>query len=123
MGGGGVTWARSCFRRGEAEARITRLPRRLFRAGRLRGRGARRTGLAGAPAGLGECAAVSYDGGGSVGARAYLLSAILERVHTSSIGIQWTVEQERINDCPEECQDTVPCCHLCETQREARYDF
>jgi hypothetical protein len=77
-GRGGITWARSCFRRGEADARITLLPRRLFRAGRLRGRGARGMGLAGAPAGFGECAAVSYDGGGSVGAGAYLLSAILE---------------------------------------------
>jgi len=57
---------------------MTLFPRMLFRAGRLSGRGARAVGLAGAPARLGDCAAVSYDGGGSVGARAYLLSAILE---------------------------------------------
>ena len=102
-GGEERTWARSCLRRGEADARITRLPRRLFRAGRLRGRGARSTGLAGAPAWFGECAAVSYDGGGSVGARAYLLSAILEESASHHrLWIQWTVAEERINDCPKE---------------------
>lgn len=54
-----VTWARSCFRLGEAEARITLLPRMAFRAGRFRGRGARAVGLAGAPARFGDWAAVS----------------------------------------------------------------
>ena len=75
-----VTWASNCFRRGEAEAKITLFPRIAFSAGRSSGRGARAIGgLTGGTARLGDWAAVSYDGGGSVGARAYLVSAIFEQ--------------------------------------------
>lgn len=61
--------ARSCLRRGEADARITRRPRSAFNAGIFRGRGARgRGGPLGEVAVAGEgCDANSYDGGGSVG--------------------------------------------------------
>jgi hypothetical protein len=37
----GLTCARSCLLLGEAEARMTRLPRIMFRAGRSRGKGGR----------------------------------------------------------------------------------
>lgn len=62
----GLTWARSCFRRGEAEARITRLPRSMFSAGRSRGRGSRGRGGAWLLCCRG-CEASLYEGGGSRG--------------------------------------------------------
>lgn len=37
----GLTCARSCLRRGEADARMTRFPRIMLSAGRFNGRGAR----------------------------------------------------------------------------------
>ncbi len=47
--------ASSCFRRGEAEARMTLLLRRAVRMGRSRGRGARRGGgLVGVGVGIGR---------------------------------------------------------------------
>jgi len=61
-------WARSCFRRGDADANITRFPRRALSTGKSRGSGARSRGFPGVERlGLGAdgCAAASYDGGGS----------------------------------------------------------
>lgn len=65
------TCARSCFRRGEADARITRLPRIACKAGSSRGNRARAIccrGGAGAPAATGVCSASAlYAGGASEG--------------------------------------------------------
>lgn len=57
--------------------------------------------LPGAPARFGEWAAVSYDGGGSVGARAYLVSAILgESTSHHNFGLNERWRKERVNECP-----------------------
>lgn len=50
--GAAHTCARSCLRRGEADASTTLLPRTMFKAGRSRGRGIR--GRAGGPLLFGE---------------------------------------------------------------------
>lgn len=58
---------------------MTLLPRIAFKAGRSRGNGTRNgVGLAGVALLIGR-AAVSYEGGGSVGAASYLLSAIVRK--------------------------------------------
>ena len=69
--------ARSCFRRGEAEARIVRRPRRRLSAGRSKGGGGR---ILGAADEAGFVGLASYDGGGSEDIRAFLMSDIL-RIH------------------------------------------
>jgi hypothetical protein len=64
-----LTCARSCLRRGEADASTTLLPRIMFRAGRSKGFGSLGFGGSGGP--LDEaagCGASSYAGGGSKGA-------------------------------------------------------
>ena len=71
------TCASNCFRRGDAEARITRFPRSALSTGRSRGRGARSEGgFAGVVIG---CAATSYEGGASSGGTACLRSDIFEQ--------------------------------------------
>lgn len=52
------TWANNIFLRGEAEAKITLLPRNMFNAGRFRGRGIRGRGACGP---LGVIAEVGVD--------------------------------------------------------------
>ena len=56
---------------------MTLLPRSAFKAGRSSGNGTRSGDGFTAWAILIGCAAVSYEGGGSVGAGSYLLSAIV----------------------------------------------
>ena len=61
--------------------------------GRSRGNGARR-GCGGSFGGVG-CAAVSYDGGGSVGAGVYFVSAMFQYLPPYKISEFYTAQQQQ----------------------------